>query len=232
MKYVFIIGFWLCSFTTLLAQSQWFVGSNIALGSQKNAAAIWAKQEWGFGKQHQFKIGYGLRITMFNAYQSTHVTAPWRLTQGPANSVGNPNIDTLFIAEQHSQMANLFISLGYTLKEKIEFKFTIDALGVSTGKSVEAEHITNTQAPANSPRTQTLKAKPHTLNALLVSDNDIGSLNSDFTVGYWVTPKWNLFAGYTFLFSEYQTEKIIRNENDRFRFKASLGTLGIVYKIK
>jgi hypothetical protein len=78
-------------------------------------------------------------------------------------------------------------------------------------------------------------AKPTTLNLLLTSDNDVGSLNSEFYVRYWLSPKIGIRAGYTFYFSEYTTDRAIgfdnsRIVNDRYRFKSSLIMLGISWK--
>jgi hypothetical protein len=72
-------------------------------------------------------------------------------------------------------------------------------------------------------------AKPTTLNALLVSDNDIGSLNSELYLRYWINPTMALKAGFGFLFVEYTTDNKLIFGNDRFRNKVSLAVVGISY---
>ncbi len=217
-------------FGAILIHAQISAGINAALGDKKNAAHLWGRYEFSIGKQKAIKIGGGLRFSHFNAYKGLYLTAPLSLTQ-VNYSPDNPNIDTLRISETRHYFTNLYIILGYTFKEKLDLRFSIDLVGISFGSSVNAEHITNNKANI-SPKHTTLTAKPTTLNLLLVSDNDIGSLNSEFTAGYWIKEKYLIFGGYSFLFSEYTTDKVIRNDNQRFRLKAHLVTLGIGYQIK
>jgi hypothetical protein len=228
MKKIIILTLVLLS--TIIIHAQVSAGLNTAFGDKKNATHLWGRYEWGFGKQKAIRVGGGLRFSHFNAYKGLYLTAPVRLTQ-VNYSPDNANIDTLRIAESRHFFTNLYLILGYTFKEKLDLRFSIDLAGVSFGSTVSAEHITNYKANPN-PKHTTVNAKPTALNLLLVSDNDIGSLNSEFTAGYWINKKYLIFGGYSFLFAEYTTEKAIRNDNQRFRLKGHLGTIGVAYRIR
>lgn len=230
MKKVIIFVVILINAIVTHAQVKVSAGFNAALGDKKNATHAWGRYEWGFGKQKAIRIGGGLRFSHFNAYKGLYLTAPMRLTQ-VNYSPDNANIDTLRIAESRHLFTNLYLILGYTFKEKLDLRFSIDLVGVSFGSTVSAEHITNYKANPN-PKYTIVNAKPTPLNLLLVSDNDVGSLNSEFTAGYWINEKYLIFGGYSFLFAEYTTEKAIRNDNQRFRLKGHLGTIGVAYRIK
>ncbi|HEX6224292.1 MAG TPA: hypothetical protein VFZ52_07775, partial [Chryseolinea sp.] len=72
-------------------------------------------------------------------------------------------------------------------------------------------------------------------NLLLTSDNDIGSLNSEFYLRYKFNSKLSLRAGYAFVFSEYRTHTSLsfdegRIVNDRFRYKAAMAFVGVTFK--
>ncbi len=75
------------------------------------------------------------------------------------------------------------------------------------------------------------KAKPTSLNALLVGDNDIGSLNSELYVLYHASERLSVKAGLSYLFTEYTTDKkyITGIDNDRYRNKSMGAAIGIQY---
>ena len=71
-------------------------------------------------------------------------------------------------------------------------------------------------------------------NVLLISDNDIGSLNSEFMISYKIRPKIKLKAGASFLFNEYTVENPVNYINtlgtqvnaDRYRTKLFMFGVG------
>jgi len=81
----------------------------------------------------------------------------------------------------------------------------------------------------SAPLSEPFTVKPTTLNLLLTSDNDIGTLNSEFFARYWIKPAWAIKAGYTFLFTEFTTNRELTFNNDRFRNKAGMFMVGITY---
>jgi hypothetical protein len=65
----------------------------------------------------------------------------------------------------------------------------------------------------------TVSAKPTLFNALLISDSDRGSLNSELYYKRYINEKSALRFGLSFQFVEYTTDRILTFENDRFRLK-------------
>ena len=77
-------------------------------------------------------------------------------------------------------------------------------------------------------------ASPTPFNILLVSDNDRGSLNSEFYGKYLLNEKWAVKLGAQFLFTEYTTQTKVQQfpqANDRFRNKPLLLCVGVRYKL-
>jgi hypothetical protein len=75
----------------------------------------------------------------------------------------------------------------------------------------------------------TQTAKPTAFNLLLISDSDIGSLNSELYARYWINDRFAVRVGASFQFIEYKTDKNLTFENDRFRHKALLPFVAITY---
>lgn len=194
------------------------------------------------GKIHKrierLKVGYGLRFSSFVAANKYYVTAPSKYTS-PVQSLGTifsetiaNNIDTITTATAVTHSLNLAIYIEYAVTPKLDVGFNIDAVGFSFGPKKEFNVISSVFDPNQSP---VVTGSPTRLNLLLTSDNDIGSLNSEFFVRYWITKKTGIRAGYTFLFSEYQLDRELsfddgRIMNDRYRYKSSMAMIGISYK--
>jgi hypothetical protein len=106
--------------------------------------------------------------------------------------------------------------------------FNIDAIGFSFGgeQTGTFRALQSDEAALHNTRQS---AKPTSVNVLLSSDNDIGSLNSEFFLRYWVKPAWGIKVGYTFLFAEYTTNRELTYDNDRFRNKAGMFMVGFTY---
>ena len=214
---------------------------DLAVGAGKGAfsAALSWSHLHGIGKKKQrLKIGYGLRFTSFVAANKYYTTAPSKYTSS-VQSLGtifsetiSENIDTISTATASTYSLNIALHVKYNITPKIDVGLNIDAVGFSFGPE-KAFNIISSVYDENQEPVQ--KGSPTTFNLLLTSDNDIGSLNSEFFVRYWVTPKIGVRAGYTFLFSEYQTEKELsfddgRIVNDRFRYKSSMALVAVTFK--
>jgi hypothetical protein len=183
----------------------------------------------------KFGIGFGVRYTMVRGSNSLeYITAPAILTTGKkgpgvffADQIPT-NMDTFSYAKTSANALNLMLAFRYRLARKIAIEFNIDAIGFSYGKEqVGTLKNPNTTFPI-------VKAKPTSINALLIGDNDLGTLNSQFNFQYAVNPKITAKAGVGFVFTEYtnDTNLVVNNAaalNDRFRNK-SLGFLfGVQY---
>ena len=189
---------------------------------------------WGLGKRGKFKIGTGIRFTYFAKGKTDLITAPASLTSGEKGPqvlfTENilSNFDTLKVSKVGAGYINIPIHLHYSFSQKFEIGFNIDALGLSFGSKQSGTFYASDSRSLNK-TTQT--AKPTTFNLLLVSDNDLGSLNSELYARYWVNDKIGFRAGLSFQFVEYTTDKVLTFENDRFRTKNLLPMLAISYKL-
>ena len=203
------------------------ISSNV---NQHCLALSWVKF-YPVTKKQRFKIGYGVRFTTQGSKKLYYVTAPAILTSkqtGPQvlfSPIYYENVDTLFVSRSQNNLVNISINLQYTIKNKIDIGFNIDGAGISFGGSTTGKYMAY-QSPDNGSQ-QT--AQPTIFNLLLVSDNDIGGLNSELYFRYWINPKWAIKCGATFLFTEYTTYNKLRLDNDRWRNKALMGLAGITF---
>jgi hypothetical protein len=199
-------------------------------GNQHAAALSWTKFH-SLGKMRQFKVGYGLKFTSHFGKDVYYTTAPAILTKGEEGPQvlflpeRSENIDTLHVGNAQTNALNISLNLQYTIKEKLDIGFTGDAAGISFGSKTTGKYTS--RQPEEKVSNQT--AAPTQYNLLLVDDNDIGTLNSEFYVRYWFHPKWGIRAGVRYLFTEYTTDKKLRFDNDRFRNKSMMGLLGITF---
>ncbi|MEO7767996.1 MAG: hypothetical protein ABIS01_11240 [Ferruginibacter sp.] len=206
-------------------------GLSVNAGPGNFASAISWTHYHAIGKKKRFSIGYGLRFTNFIGSDLDYITAPAKYTSGKSSVAALfsnnilANIDTVSFAKSQTYFLNTGIYLSYLLpywKNRVQLGVNIDAIGFTFGPRQNAVYKNNTVA-----------AKPTSFNLLLISDSDKGSLNSEWYVSYWVTPKLAVKVGYEFLFSEYTTDTKIQqlpnlNEaNDRFRYKSSMIMLGV-----
>ena len=199
-------------------------------GNQSAGALSWTHFH-ALTKKKRFKVGYGIRFTAQSGKDLYYVTAPAELTSkqtGPQvlfSKIYYENVDTFFVSSTRHNLLNVSINLQYTIKEKYDIGFNIDAVGFSFGKSVKGKYIGYQSSESNTFHS----AKPTSLNALLVSDNDIGALNSELYFRYWFKERWAVKLGATFLFTEYTTQHKLRLDNTRWRNKALMGMIGITY---
>ncbi len=209
-----------------------------ASGEEFTGAAEWSHLHGLGRKKRRFKVGYGIRYTTYFGVRRNYTTAPSIYTspvQGPTTIFSETieeNIDTLVFSNPNVTSLNLAIHLEYAFLLKLDVGFNIDAIGFSFGKERQGAVISSVYDAGQSP---VAKAKPTNVNILLTSDNDIGSLNSEFYVGYWISKKIRIRGGYTFYFSEYTTENNLsfdnaRIQNDRYRFKTGLLMLAVSWK--
>jgi hypothetical protein len=181
-------------------------------------------------KNKKFRIGYGLRFNS-NFGKGDFRTAPSKLTSGVESPLvifadDKPdNFDTISINNFAVNSLNASIHLNYDFNQKWQVEFNIDAVGFSFGKAVSADYNSSKNAPFNNKQ----EAKPTSYNLLLISDNDIGSLNSEIKIKYFFKPNWAINLGGTFIFAEYTTSNKLFKENDRFRQKTFMPMIGISY---
>jgi hypothetical protein len=234
MKSILIaLSFFLFVSHSAFAQRQQ-VDFSASIGGSQGSGSLGYIYNWQLGKKKKFEIGAGARFTSYFASNKYFITAPAKLTSGGTGpgvifKENIPaNLDSFLLASSNVNMLNFSINLGYHFTKKISAGFNIDAIGFSfggeqAGKYVNGTTITNTTA------------KPSSFNALLISDNDRGSLNSELFGAYSFNSKWSVKAGLQFLFAEYTTATKVQqfpSANDRFRNKASAFLIGVRYTLK
>ncbi len=198
--------------------------------TQQTGALSWVHLH-SITKKKRFKIGYGLRFTSQIGKNLTYITAPASLVAkqtGPQVLFSKKyleNVDTFRVASSNHNMLNVSINIQYTIKEKWDIGFNIDAVGITFGKKVNGDY----QSYQDTKNVSSQPASPTTLNALLVGENDHGSLNSEMYLRYWWSEKWGVKAGITYIFTEYTTDNQLRLDNNRWRNKSVLGMLAITY---
>jgi hypothetical protein len=204
---------------------------SLATNINQHAAALsWVKFH-AVTKNQAFKIGYGLRFTAQGGKSLNYVTAPAILTSkqtGPQvlfSPIYYENVDTFSVSRSQNNLVNLSINLQYTIKSKLDIGFNIDALGFGFGKKTTGKY--NAYQSNDNGSSQT--AQPTPFNLLLVSDNDIGGLNSELYLRFWFNKNWAFKTGASFLFTEYTTNNTLRLDNDRWRNKSLMGLIGITY---
>lgn len=189
--------------------------------------------QWKIGKAQRFSLGWGARFTTYFASNQYYATAPAELTSESTSplifftEVIEANMDSFRIASPRVYACNLSIDMRYQLGKKLAIGFSIDAIGFSVGPKKTGTHI-------NGAPTGTNGARPSPFNLLLISDNDRGSLNSELYAAYPLNNKIGIKAGWQFLFTEYTTDTNVQTEpkeNDRFRRKSLLFTVGIVFQL-
>jgi hypothetical protein len=207
---------------------------SIATNGKFSSLALTVNQLHGLGRSHRFKIGYGLRFTATTANQLDYITAPAKLTSGEQSIIAlfteniNDNLDTLQFTKTQVNSINLSIHLEYGVTRRLGAGINIDGVGYSFGSKQSGKFIAN--GPSRSPLTNSIQtARVTPLNLLLISDSDIGSLNSEAYIRYRITPALSVRGGIGFQFTEYTTDRLLTLENDRFRAKSTGVQVAIAY---
>ena len=200
-------------------KKQQFADLSFGFGNKQGSIVAGYFYNWNLGKNKKFFIGTGAR---FNAFYGTGVN----FTSAPSSLAGDKaKEDTLLASKPGVYSINLLINLGYNITPKLQAGFSIDLLGASFGPEGTPIYIKN-GVPAST------KAKPTGFNALLIGNNDRGSLNSEFYGRYKFNEKFGVKLAYQYLFTELTTSTKIQTvpeNNDRFRNKSSLISIGFSY---
>jgi hypothetical protein len=178
-------------------------------------------------------LGTGVRMTSFFGQRLYYQTAPASITSGKTGpgvffTENIPeNMDSLLISNPQMYALNALISIHYQISGKFSIGFTIDAIGFTAGPKQNGNYINGTTGSIT-------ESKPTTFNLLLISDNDLGTLNSDLLLAYKLNEKIKLTAGFQFLFTEYTTSTNVQQlpePNDRFRNKGSMASMGVIFTL-
>lgn len=192
----------------------------LGAGSGMMAGALSWNRTHGIFAANKFRLGYGLRFSGMSGSNQFFSTAPASLTSSPEK------IDSISIASPMNLALNASIHIEYMFTPKLRLGFNIDAIGIGFGSKSNVDYISRNN---DGSFPNTLEAKPNTLNALLVGDNDLGYLKSEFYVGYAISSKLSLRGGMDMTFGEYTTNQKLANDNNRFRIKPVMFFLGVSF---
>jgi hypothetical protein len=200
-------------------RKQRFADLGFGFGSSQGSITAGYFYSLNLGHKKKFFIGTGLR---FNAYYGSSIN----YLSAPAKLAGEESkTDTLKASSPGVYAVNVLINLGYNFNPQIQAGFNIDVIGFSFGPKGKPVFI------ANGVPTVT-EAKPTGFNALLVGNNDRGTLNSEFYLRYRINNKLGVKLAYEYFFTELTTTtkvQTVPEQNDRFRNKASMLGVGISY---
>lgn len=211
----------------------------ISGGGTGFSPALSFTQMFGIGKSNRFKIGYGIRVTSYFGGAANFRTAPAKFTSGTSSFAALvsddiiANIDTFSVKSFQTNALNVSINIQYALSKKLEVGINIDATGKTWGSTVTGDLISKRNKRKFQDGSTTSSSNPETYNFLLVSDSDIGSLNSEVYARYWVTEKIGIRAGLSFQFVELTTEKKVEINgrlNDTWRYKTLSPMVAVSYK--
>ncbi|QOI96250.1 MAG: hypothetical protein HRU69_01620 [Flammeovirgaceae bacterium] len=197
-----------------------------AIGNAQGTVSLLAGYDREVGSKEKFAVGFGARFTSYFGTNQYYQTAPAKLTTGSTGPLVifkeniPENIDTVLLAKAQVNSLNLFINMRYAVHSKFQLGFNIDAIGFSFGASQPGTF-----------RNTPIRTRPASFNALLISDNDRGNLNSELYLKYLLSEKWSVKVAAQFHFTEYFTETEVQQfpePNDRFRNKALMGAIGVV----
>ncbi|WP_027001119.1 hypothetical protein [Hugenholtzia roseola] len=167
------------------------------------------------GKKQRFFVGYGLRLNVFRGRNKAYTTAPAAL-------IAAEKIDTLLLENPQIQSLNLALWTEYRPLPRLSLNFTIDVVGFGWGKKQKGAYNNPLFSPS-------LDASPAPFNLLLVGDNDLGTLHSEFGLAYQWQRNWAIRAGFAYLFTEYKTQENVAEQNNRFRYKHRAAFIGFIF---
>jgi hypothetical protein len=220
---------------SVLRNLKYGVSSTIAQGLF--APAIDVKQYFTLStkKQTRFQPGFGVRLTQISGgHCLLYTTAPADITKGSLTSAPIlANIDSFGLDNTGATALNALIALNYHINSKFNVEFNIDLAGFTFGKSQKA-YLRNPNGVDSA--FVSANGSPTAQNLLLVSDRDLGSLNSELVGTYKISNHFRAKLGAGFLFSEYSFDNPtyvntsgVTVTNNRFRNKTMGITIGGIY---
>lgn len=217
--------------------TNWF---DLVIGTSGDVTTVCNSYQhaWKFGQSKRLTLGIGMRLNGFSANNQFFVTAPAKISKGEAGPGAlfkktiPANMDSVQFGSVSLYAINFMVNIGYSFSDRFSAGFNIDLVGISLGKQKPGTYING-----NSPdgiTSKPVEGAPTGFNLLLIAENDIGSLNSEFFVAYRLSDHWSIKAGVQHLFMEYSTTTKVQQlpePNDRFRITPTVACAGVVYTI-
>ena len=228
---LFILLLLITSFVTpmkLSGQGKNSADATVSFGKNIILTSLAFQRTYHYGSKKRLISGFGIRINNNSGSNTNFVTAPAKVSEGNFFKKQNEaKLDTLTLNSHNVTSVNLAVYLGYQFSKKLSAEFNIDAVGFSFGSKQTGTFHAYSQ---NFSSGQEL-AGVSPVNVLLTGDYDLGSLNSELVGNYKISKNLDLKVGVSFVFSEYTTDKKLVFDNDRFRNKSLIPSLGIRYKL-
>jgi hypothetical protein len=219
--------------TNELPHTNRFVDFTATIGASQQTLAASYVHNWRVGKKRKFELGLGLRNTVYFGVKKDFWTAPADVARGSSvpfivvvSEQKTENWDTLTVQRPFTNSLNLSANFGYNITKKLYAGFNIDLIGFTVGRTGSAIFT------SNGTTTTEPEAKPVPFNLLLTGDLDLGSLNSEFFLGYHLNKRWSVKGVYQFMFVEHKTTNVkqtVPKDVNRFRNKANNGGIGVAY---
>ncbi len=213
--------------------SFWQADASLQFGKNNLVVSEQLSFNWYVGKKQKLFLGAGLRMNSFFGSNANFTTADATLSRGKTglgaffSPKKNETIDTVTIGSSSAFSLNLGFYAGYAINENWTVGANIDLLGFSVGANANGNYISNGVSTPT-------KAKPSNGNVLLVGDNDLGSLNSQFYVRYRFNAHWSATLSAGIMHTEVLTENKVQNingiSNDRFRNEVMNFGVGVGYR--
>ena len=212
----------------IFGQSKSSVDATVSAGKDILLTSLAYQRTYHYGSKKRLMSGFGIRINNNRGSNIDFITAPAKVSEGNFFKKQNESkLDTLTLNSHNVTSVNLAIYLGYQINKKLSLEFNIDAVGLSFGPSQFGAFHAYSQNYSSANE----EARVSNVNVLLTGDYDLGSLNSELVANYNISKKLDIKAGLSFVFSEYTTDKKLVFENDRFRNKSLIPSLGVRYKL-
>ncbi len=215
-----------------------FADLTLGVGSGQTNISTSYQHLWKFGNNKRLLMGVGMRMNGFFASDANMITAPARIVKGETGPAAlfkksiPQYIDTAFFPTAQAYSINFLMAIAYQITDDFQVGFNIDVIGASFGAERSGTYINrnNPTGIYSSP----VRGAPTGFNLLLVGENDLGSLNSEFYVTYAIDERWSLKGGVQHSFLEFTTTTKVQQypeSNDRFRITPTVACLGVVYTI-
>lgn len=210
----------------------------LGIGSGQTNVSLSYQRNWKFGKKQKLEMGVGMRFSSFFSSNKYFTTAPARIVKGEAGPQAlfkepiPEYVDSVLFPSAQINSLNFMLDIAYSFSDRFKVGFNIDVIGISFG-GVQSGTYINGNAPdgiVNKP----VSGSPTGFNLLLVGENDIGSLNSEFFVAYAFNDTWSAKLGAQHIFMEYTTDTKVQQlpeANDRFRITPTVVCVGVLYRI-
>lgn len=194
-------------------------GAAIGIGRHQLGASLQWYRLYAFGESRRFKIGYGLRLAgVFGS--------DVRYSSSPPKLANDKNLrDTLCAESPKTFLLNAGFYTSYDLHPRLILGANIDLIGVSIGP--ETDGLLHSTDLVND--TLSVVSQPSLLNAYLLGKNSKGSIDAEVYLAYKINPKWRVKVGVQRLFTEQKTENKDLQNNDLYRSRIYLATIGVIW---